>query len=236
MKECEEVENLPANFRFALISWVVHRRDDTLCAAQPRRNLLLKTVKEPSITEIKVRLIPYDVFPKSLPDFQYNGFHEAHKTFTNVICVKPNRDILFTSYMCRSGIPKMPSKIYRSAYLGEFVRGESESQNQSVKIGIYINGHTVKSSDILDFSSYRSVNGTYFKSPQPLLNKNRKYRITFTLKVVSGIGIYDDVPVEKVNDYLEDSFDMSYFKDVFYEKPEKKTALFVSRLGFVPLN
>jgi hypothetical protein len=138
LDECEQVAKLPAYFTgeelSALLTWMVDKNSvitfpDTICIVKVPRNYLPpkpKIVEDSKLVENEFELIPDDVFPKYFPDFQFKGFHKALKTFTNVINVVPNKDILFTSYMCRSGLPKMPPTIRFDYSRSKLVKVEHE--------------------------------------------------------------------------------------------------------------
>jgi hypothetical protein len=246
LKTSAQVAQLPAYFTSdelaALFTWMVDKDNDrklpdTLCDIKVPRNYLPsqpKIVDDPTLYEVEISLMPFDVFPKSMPDIHYKGFQKAEKTFTNVITIVPNKDILFTSYMCRSGIPKMPSKIYYDASRKKFVRMECEVPKLQVKVDVAIDGRFI-ASDSIEFTDYKDEGGQYLASPQPMLKRKQKYQIAFSLKVVSGTGVFDDVSVDKVNNHIHDQLDKTAFKSVKFEAPEIDTPLFVSLFACIVL-
>jgi hypothetical protein len=86
------------------------------------------------------------------------------------------------------------------------------------------------------FESHSDTCGNYLASPPPLLKKGQNYQVFFWLKVDSGTGIFDDVPVDQVNKYIADKMDKDLYSKFFFEKPENDTPLFVSLFGCIPLD
>jgi hypothetical protein len=209
----------------------------TLCSVEvPRiyRPLKPKIIDDPKLVEIDFYLIPHSVFPKALPDFQFTGFHKVLRTINNVVTIVPNKDILFTGYMCRSGLPMMPPKIRYDHLLCKLVREEQEEPILKVTAGVSINCKFIQDCP-LNFKSHSEDDGPYLSSPLPLLKKDNTYRANFTLKVDSGTGYFDDIPVEQVNKRIADKMDKDLFKKFYFDVPHKDTPLFVSLFACVPL-
>jgi hypothetical protein len=236
LEVAEEVEKLPPYFRAdelaSLLTWVVHKNKNklpnTLCAVKEPRKYLHKL----QVIEAGIYLTPYRVFPRILPDLQFNGFLKVPKIFVNTIELVPNKDIFFTSYMCRSGLPKMPCKISLGGQY-KFFREKGEPQVRVFRISASINGLSVVTNHRISFTSNDYQQGMYVASPQPLLNKDRSYKIVFTLKVVSGSEVFENIPVDRVNTYIADNMDKALIKKLCFETPDKDTPLCISEIGCI---
>jgi hypothetical protein len=242
---CEQVAKLPAYFTgeelSALLTWMIDKNSvmtfpETFCIAKVPRKCLspkLKIIEDPNLIEIGFDLIPNDVFPKTLPDFKFTGFHKALKTFTNVIYVVPNKDIFISSMSYRSGFPMTPDTIRYEYSQCKFVRVKHEASEAKVAISVSINGQLIANRSF-NFSWDSPLWATGFYSSPPLLSKGRAYNVTVALKLDAGTGYFEDVPLNEVNKHIREKMDKSLYTTFSFKALEEDTPLFVSHFDCIP--